>query len=115
MRRHRSERPSCSSVTACSWRSTPASRTRSRTTSSAASTAIRRGRGALSSTPDRFARTAERVAAKQDEEAAELAEKVRAFVLARGDERALDVGTGAGALALALAPIVGEVVGVDRV
>lgn len=37
------------------------------------------------------------------------------FVLARGDERALDVGTGAGALALALAPIVGEVVGVDRV
>ena len=33
----------------------------------------------------------------------------------RGDERALDVGTGAGTLALALAPLVGEVVGVDLV
>jgi ubiquinone/menaquinone biosynthesis C-methylase UbiE len=31
----------------------------------------------------------------------------------RGDERALDVGCGAGALAYALAPLVGEVVGVD--
>ena len=65
--------------------------------------------------PDRFARTADRVAALQDARAAELAEQVRAFVQARGDERALDVGTGAGALALALAPLVREVVGVDRV
>ena len=32
-----------------------------------------------------------------------------------GDERALDVGTGAGALAIALAPLVREVVGVDLV
>ena len=31
----------------------------------------------------------------------------------RGDERALDVGCGAGALAYALAPLVGDVVGVD--
>ena len=31
----------------------------------------------------------------------------------RGDERALDVGCGAGALAYALAPLVGEVVGID--
>jgi SAM-dependent methyltransferase len=69
----------------------------------------------LSSTPDRFARTAEKLAAKQDERAGELAAKVRAFVLARGDERAVDVGTGAGALAFALAPLVREVVGVDRV
>jgi SAM-dependent methyltransferase len=68
-----------------------------------------------SSTPDRFARTAQRMAEHRDAEAADLAERVRAFVLARGDEHALDVGTGAGALALALAPIVGEVVGVDRV
>lgn len=54
------------------------------------------------------------MAARQDQHAAELAHKVRAFVLPRGDERALDVGTGAGALALALAPLVREVVGVDR-
>lgn len=64
---------------------------------------------------DRFARTAERFAAKQDARAATLAEAVREFVLARGDEVAVDVGTGAGALAFALAPLVREVVGVDRV
>ncbi|MHB8470438.1 MAG: class I SAM-dependent methyltransferase [Gaiellaceae bacterium] len=68
-----------------------------------------------SSTPDRFARTADRVAALQDSRAAGLAERVREFVIPAGDERALDVGTGAGALALALAPLVREVVGVDRV
>jgi SAM-dependent methyltransferase len=55
------------------------------------------------------------VAARQDEHAVELAARVRGFVLADGDERALDVGCGAGALALALAPLVSEVVGVDRV
>ena len=65
--------------------------------------------------PDRFSRTAEKLAAKQDERAAELAAKVRAFVPAEGDERAVDVGTGAGALAFALAPLVREVIGVDRV
>ncbi|HEY2072849.1 MAG TPA: methyltransferase domain-containing protein, partial [Gaiellaceae bacterium] len=64
---------------------------------------------------DRFARTADRVAALQDERAAELAEKVRDFLLPQGDESAIDVGTGAGALAFALAPIVRDVVGVDRV
>src|SRR5205823_13135629 len=64
---------------------------------------------------DRFARTAARFVARQDERAAELAERVAAFVLPSGAERALDVGTGAGALAFALAPLVREVVGVDRV
>jgi SAM-dependent methyltransferase len=64
---------------------------------------------------DRFARTAHQVAAYQDERAAELAERVQAFVLPGGSERAIDVGCGAGALALALAPLVREVVGVDRV
>lgn len=63
---------------------------------------------------NRFAETADLVAARTDERAAALAADVAAFVPARGDERALDVGTGAGALALALAPLVAEVVGVDR-
>jgi ubiquinone/menaquinone biosynthesis C-methylase UbiE len=64
---------------------------------------------------DRFARTGDRVAARQDARAPQLAEAVRAFVQPRGDERALDVGTGAGALAFALAPLVREVVGLDPV
>jgi SAM-dependent methyltransferase len=69
----------------------------------------------VSSSGERFARTAERMAALQDERAPRLAEQVRTFVLPRGDERALDVGTGAGALALALAPFVREVIGIDTV
>jgi len=69
----------------------------------------------VSSSTERFARTAERVAARQDARAARLAEAVRDFVQPRGDERALDVGTGAGALAFALAPLVREVVGLDPV
>jgi ubiquinone/menaquinone biosynthesis C-methylase UbiE len=64
---------------------------------------------------DRFARTAAQVAALQDERAAQLEERIRTFVQPRADDRALDVGCGAGALALAFAPYVREVVGVDRV
>jgi ubiquinone/menaquinone biosynthesis C-methylase UbiE len=55
------------------------------------------------------------MAARQDARAADLAEQVKGFVFPEGGERALDVGTGAGALAFALAPLVGEVVGIDRV
>lgn len=66
-------------------------------------------------TQERFARTAERIAALQDERAAALEEKIARFVSPSGDERALDSGCGAGALAFALAPHVREVVGVDVV
>jgi ubiquinone/menaquinone biosynthesis C-methylase UbiE len=63
----------------------------------------------------RFAATARQVAAHADERAEWLAEQVRRFVEPSGDERALDAGTGTGALAFALAPVVREVVGVDLV
>jgi SAM-dependent methyltransferase len=66
-------------------------------------------------TRERFARTAEHVAALQDARAAELEEKVVRFVAPRGEERVLDSGTGSGALAFALAPHVREVVAVDLV
>ena len=64
---------------------------------------------------ERFGKTAERVAALQDARAAELEAKVVRFAELRGDERALDAAAGAGALALALAPHVREVVAVDLV
>jgi len=64
---------------------------------------------------ERFARTAERAAALQDERAEALAARVRGLLHPSGDERALDVGAGAGALAFALAPLVREVVAVDLV
>jgi len=63
----------------------------------------------------RFAATADRIAALQEARAGELAVAVRTFLEPAGDERAVDSGTGAGALALAFAPIVHEVVGVDLV
>ena len=64
---------------------------------------------------ERFAKTAERVAALQDARAAELEAKIVRFAELKGDERALDSAAGAGALAFALAPHVREVVAVDRV
>jgi ubiquinone/menaquinone biosynthesis C-methylase UbiE len=66
-------------------------------------------------TRERFAKTAERIAALQDARAAELEQKILQFVAPEGDERALDSGAGTGALAFALAPHVREVVGVDVV
>ena len=66
-------------------------------------------------TQERFGRTAERIAELQDARAAELEQQIVRFLAPSGDERALDSGTGTGALAFALAPHVREVVGVDIV
>ena len=61
----------------------------------------------------RFAATAGRLAELEEARRADLAERVRRFVQPSGDERALDAGTGTGALAFALSRLVAEVVGVD--
>ena len=69
----------------------------------------------VDATRSRFARDPAALARLQRERARALEERVSAFVAPLGNERALDAGTGAGALALALAPLVREVVGVDVV
>lgn len=63
----------------------------------------------------RFGATANVVAEHAEKQIELVREQLRSFVVPRGDERALDSGTGAGTLALALAPLVREVVGVDVV
>jgi ubiquinone/menaquinone biosynthesis C-methylase UbiE len=63
---------------------------------------------------DRWSRTAAQLAELEERRRADFTEQVRRFVQPTGEERALDAGTGTGALAFALAPHVREVVGVDR-
>ena len=57
---------------------------------------------------------ADRFAALQAERSAALAERLDELLVLSGDERALDVGAGTGALAFALAARVREVVAVDK-
>jgi ubiquinone/menaquinone biosynthesis C-methylase UbiE len=63
----------------------------------------------------RLAASAEQLGRLTDERADALHERVRRFVPLNGNERALDSGTGTGALAFALSPLVREVIAVDVV
>lgn len=64
---------------------------------------------------ERFGRTADRVAAHSANQVEAVRDEISGLLVLRGDERVVDVGTGAGTLALAIAPLVGQVVGVDAV
>jgi SAM-dependent methyltransferase len=63
----------------------------------------------------RFAATAAQIADLEERRRAALAKQVRLLLPTSGHERALDSGSGTGALAFALAPLVREVVAVDLV
>ena len=63
----------------------------------------------------RFAANADRVAESSLRRLPALEAGIAEFVQPTGDERVLDVGTGTGPLAFALAPRVREVVGIDLV
>ena len=63
----------------------------------------------------RFGETAAAIAAVQDMRAEETEQRLARLLPLTGEERALDVGTGAGAIAIGLASLVREVVGVDIV
>jgi ubiquinone/menaquinone biosynthesis C-methylase UbiE len=63
----------------------------------------------------RFAETAAVLAEHQDRRLVATRERLARLLRLSGEERALDVGTGAGELALALAPLVASVVGLDLV
>jgi len=61
----------------------------------------------------RFAQAAARMAEVEQSRREELRARLLRFVSPRGGERVLDAGTGAGAVAFAIAPLVAEVVAVD--
>jgi SAM-dependent methyltransferase len=62
---------------------------------------------------DRYSRTAALVAEREERGRESLRDRLRAFLVPKGAERVLDAGTGTGAFAFAIAPLVREVVAVD--